>query len=159
LASFLLSRPQQGKTNRNIEAKRVIARTPYTPTACGAVPGGENTLWNDRMGSALMQTIPRSLVFTVSGDCDYDRVVELCFTIGKRTDQPYERVVIDFRWLEKAEGEAMRFMVNQLSELAKRRKSTLYLVKVPQQARDLFRRAPGGDEIRFVRTLEEAVLA
>jgi hypothetical protein len=119
----------------------------------------KSALWNDRMGAALMQTVPRSLIFTVTGDCDYDRIVELCFTVGKRSNQLYERIVIDFRWLEKVEGETWRFMVNQLSQLAAGRKILIYLVHVPGKAQSLFRRVPGADLIRFTRTLEEAILA
>jgi hypothetical protein len=106
-----------------------------------------------------MQTVPRSLIFTVSGDCDYDRVVELCFSVGKRANQPYERIVIDFRWLERVEGETWCFMINQLSRLSGDREPFIYLVKVPEQARPLFRRIPGADAVRFARSLEEAILA
>jgi len=137
----------------------MTAQVQPTPLPPGIRHELKNAIWNDRAGSALMQTVPRSLIFTVTGDCDYDRIVELCFTVGKRANHTYERIVIDFRWLEKVEGETWRFMVNQLSQLAGDRKPFIYLVQVPRQAMSLFTRIPGAHSIRFARTLEEAILA
>ena len=110
------------------------------------------------MGSALMQIVPRTLVFILRGNCDYDHVVELFFNLGRRLTPNCERVVLDFRWLERTDEETLRFMVSRLSQLARDRLATIYLVKPPEKARSLFSKVPGAEEIRFVRDFEQAFL-
>jgi hypothetical protein len=117
-----------------------------------------DTVWSDRMGSALMQIVPRTLVFTLRGHCDYDHVVELFFNMGRRLTPNCQRVVMDFRWLERTDEETLRFMVSRLSQLARDRLATIYLVKPPEKARSLFSKAPGGEAIRFVGDFEQAIL-
>ena len=53
---------------RNREARPMTGQTKETPLPPGVKRELKNELWDDRTGSALMQTVPRALIFTVTGN-------------------------------------------------------------------------------------------
>lgn len=129
-----------------------------TLTAVGKGGVNQQTLWNDGQNTAHVQTVPRSLMLSLSGDCSYDHVVELCFYVGRHWKPRLERLVLDFTQLKSADSDGIHFLVSQLIRVASQSDGDIYLVRTPAEARSLLARTWGKPEIHSVQTLKEALL-
>jgi hypothetical protein len=85
-------------------------------------------------------------------------MIDLCSSIAGRWNPNIERLVLDFADVKKSDDDGGRFIACQLSRLVCETQGSICVVRVPLEARALFKRYLGGENVRFTHRLVGAIL-
>lgn len=144
----------RGKTGREANMTK---RSQQTRDSSSTGWKMKDVLWDDRSGTGFALTGPRTLLLTFSGQCGYNRLVEVCYYIGRFWKAAVDALVIDFDALKWVDKEGIRHMMAQLDEVTDRTGGRVYIVHAPPDVKRTVYRLGNASPIRLGGSLEEVL--
>jgi len=117
----------------------------------------QDVLWDDRLGTGFALSGPRTLLLTFSGQCTYDRLVDVCYYVGRHWRSGGDTLVIDFDARKWVDREGIRLLMSRLEDMAVQFHGRVYFVHAPAEARRILYRVGKDSPFRLGASLESVL--
>jgi hypothetical protein len=114
----------------------------------------KDVLWDDRLGSGFALNGPRTLLLTFSGQCTYDRLVDVCYYLGRHWRSGGETLVIDFDARKWVDREGIRLLMSRLEDMALQFNGRIYFIHAPAELKRILYRIGDDSPFRLGSSLE-----
>jgi hypothetical protein len=154
--------PQKQQRHHNVgewKGQRKTMNTEATVSR-GPVEGRfkiEDTSWLHCLGAAGARNATTALFIGMSGELNYEHLLELCSYIRRYWKPAKEHLVLDFTNLISAEADGLLFMMSHLYKAASESVGDIYLVRAPFEASTFLKRMWGSPKIHFADSVEQVI--